>query len=89
MIAKQAVNSTARFIISEEEDLTPGPKTVSVTRSFVQILFKVKVTEKASDIDIRRGQKSTHLINLSRALYTSENRQKIPQGCENFADPFL
>ena len=78
MIAKQEVNSTARFIISEEEDLTPGPKTVSVTRSSVQILFKVKVTEKASDIDIRRGQESTHLTSLSGALYTfqqaAENR---------------
>ena len=78
MIAKQAVNSTARFIISEGEDLTPGPKTVSVPRSFVQILFKVKVTEKASDKDIRRGQESTRLTNLSGALYTahlaSENR---------------
>ena len=78
MIAKQEVNSTARFIISEEEDLTPGPKTVSVTRSFVQILFKVKVTEKASDKDIRRRQESTRLTNLSGALYTahlaSENR---------------
>lgn len=78
MIAKQEVNSTARFIISEEEDLTPGPKTVSVTRSSVQILFKVKVTEKASDKDIRRRQESTRLTNLSGALYTahlaSENR---------------
>ena len=40
---------------SEGEDLTPGPKTVSVIQSFVYILFKVKVTEKASDTDIRRG----------------------------------
>ena len=42
-------------------DLTTGPKTVSVTQNFVWILFKVKVTEKASDIDLRRGQERTHL----------------------------
>ena len=29
------VNNTARFVISKGEDLTPGPKTVSVTQSFV------------------------------------------------------
>jgi hypothetical protein len=38
-----------------ERDLTSGPKTVSVTQSFVYILFKVKVTEKAFDTDLRRG----------------------------------
>ena len=38
------------------------------------------MTEKASDIDIRRGQESTHFTSLSRALYISqlaaENRLK-------------
>ena len=57
-------------MVSEGEDLTPGPKTV--TQSFVLILFKVKVTEKTSDIDIRRGQESTHLTSLSEALHTSQ-----------------
>ena len=70
-------------MVSEEEDITLGPKTVSVTQSFVYILFKVKVTEKASD----RHQKG--LTNLSGAIYTSqlasENRQKTSQGCEHFA----
>ena len=65
-------------MVSDGEGLTLGPKTISVTQSFVQILFKVKVTEKASDKDIRRGQESTRLTNLSGALYTahlaSENR---------------
>ena len=49
-----------------------GPKTVSVTWSIVYILFKVKVTEKASDIDVRREQERTHLTTLSKALYTSQ-----------------
>ena len=77
------------FVVSKEEDLTAGPKTVSVTQSFVQILFKANVTEKVSDIDIRSGQEITPITNLSRALYTfqlaAENRLKIPQGCEHFA----
>ena len=34
------VNNTARFVISKGEDLTPGPKTVSVTQSFVYIFIK-------------------------------------------------
>ena len=59
-------------MVSDGEGLTLGPKTISVTQSFVQILFKVKVTEKASDIDNRRGQESTHLTSLSEALYTSQ-----------------
>ena len=49
------VTDATGFMVSEEEDITLGPKTVSVTQSFVYILFKVKVTEKASDTDIRRG----------------------------------
>ena len=36
------VNDVAGLMVSEGEDLTPGPKTVSVTQSFVyKILFKV------------------------------------------------
>ena len=54
------VNGAPRFMVSKG-DLTTGPKTVSVTQNFVWTLFKVKVTEKASDIDIRRGQERTHL----------------------------
>ena len=49
------VTDATGFMVSEEEDITLGPKTVSVIQSFVYILFKVKVTEKASDTDIRRG----------------------------------
>ena len=71
------VNSAARLVVSEWEDLTPEPKTVSV-RDLCRFLFKVKVTEKASDIDIRREQESIHIANLSRAVYTlllaAENR---------------
>ena len=40
------VNGAPRFRVSKE-DLTLGP-TVSVTQNLVSILFKVKVTEKAS-----------------------------------------
>ena len=49
------VTDATDFMVSEEEGITLGPKTISVTPSFVYILFKVKVTEKASDTDIRRG----------------------------------
>ena len=72
-----------------EEDITLGPKTVSVTQSFVYILLKVKVTENASDTDIEGGRSVPTSLNLSGAIYTSqlasENRQKAPQGCEHFA----
>ena len=57
---------------SEGEDLTLGPKTVSVTQNFVWILFKVKVTGKVSDTDIRRGQESARLPSLSGASYTAQ-----------------
>ena len=49
------VTDATDFMVSEEEGITLGPNTISVTPSFVYILFKVKVTEKASDTDIRRG----------------------------------
>ena len=54
------VNGAPRFMASKG-DLTLGPKTVSITQNFVSTLFKVKVTEKASDVDIRRVQESTRL----------------------------
>ena len=57
------VNGAASFVVSKKEYLTSGPKTISVTQSFVQILFKVKITEKASDID-REGQESMNLSSL-------------------------
>ena len=34
------VDDAAGFMVSKGEDLTPGPKTFSVTQSFVQILLK-------------------------------------------------
>ena len=49
------VTDATGFMVSEEEDLTLGPKTISVTQSFVYILYKVKVTEKSSHTDLRRG----------------------------------
>ena len=57
---------------SKGEDLTPGPKPVSVTQNFVSTLFKVEVTESASDTDLRRGQESTCLTSVSGVLYTSQ-----------------
>ena len=63
--------STDTFVVSEGENLTWRPKTVSITQNFVYILFKVKVTEKASDIDIRREQESTHFTSLNGVLCTS------------------
>ena len=35
MILKHTVNGAARYVVSEGEDLIQGPKTVSVTQSFV------------------------------------------------------
>ena len=80
------MNSTDTFVVSEGENLTWRPKTVSITQNFVYILFKVKVTEKASDIDIRREQESTHFTSLN-----GEKMEKlwahtilmVAQGCEH------
>ena len=62
------VTDATDFMVSEEEGITLGPKTISVTPSFVYILFKVKVTEKASDTDIRRGVVSAPLISFSKGV---------------------
>ena len=61
-----------RFMIFE--DLTSGPRTrLDHSRAFVwQSFIKVrKGTEKASDIDIRRGtSENVPLASLIKALYT-------------------
>ena len=59
------------FLISEEEDLASGPGTrLDHSRAFVyQSFVKVrKGTDKASDIDIRRGQKECPLTSISNAV---------------------
>ena len=61
------------FVISEEENLASGPGTrLDHSRAFVQQSF-IKVregTEKASDIDIRRGMENAPLTSLIKVLYT-------------------
>jgi len=66
------VNGVFGFVGFEREDLTLGSKTWSQSpRAFCNRDFiKVKMIEKASDIDIRRGRKITCLISLSRVLST-------------------
>ena len=64
------MNSVARFVVPKGEDLTPDQRQSQLLRALCRFLFEVKVTEKASDIDIRRGQKNTWLASFGRALYT-------------------
>ena len=85
------VNGAARFMVSKGELLTLDQKESQSLRALCR--FKVKVTEKASDIDIRRGQESTRLTSLSGTLYTSqlatENRLKNTSRLWEFCpDPF-
>ena len=58
------MKSGTGFTVSEGEDLTPGPKTVSVTQSFVLILLKSESDRKS----FRRGRESIRLASLSGAL---------------------
>ena len=59
-----------RFVISKEENLALGSGTrldyseLLCGRSFIT----VKGTEKASDVDIRRGMESAPLGNLSKGV---------------------
>ena len=62
---------SAKFMISEEEDLTSGPRTkVDHSRALAeQIIIKVrKGTEKASDLDIRRGLENATLTSVSKGV---------------------
>ena len=45
------------FTVSEGENLTLGPKMDLLLRLYSKVFLKCKGTEKASDIDIRKGQK--------------------------------
>ena len=58
------------FVIAEKEDLASGPGTrLDHLCSRVLLQYK-KGTEKASDIDIRRGWKEYRLLVLAMELYT-------------------
>ena len=81
-------------MISEEEDLASGPGTrLDHSRAFVQQSF-IKVregTEKASDIDIRRGMENAPLASVSKCyilfkLVITIN-QKKSQGCKDLTRP--
>ena len=60
------------YVISKEGDLASGPRTrLDHSRAFVQLSF-IKVrqgTDKAYDIDIRRGMESAPRISLSKGSY--------------------
>ena len=62
---------SARFNVSEEEDLTSGPRTkVDHSRALAeQIIIKVrKGTEKPSDMNIRRGLQNAPLTSVSKGI---------------------
>ena len=60
------------YVISKEGDLASGPRTrLDHSKAFVQPSF-IKVrqgTDKAYDIDIRRGMESAPHISLSKGSY--------------------
>ena len=58
--------NNVRFLISEEEDLASGTRTrLDHSRATL-----IKGTEKASDIDIRRGMENAPLASLIKTLPT-------------------
>ena len=62
---------SARFNVSEEEDLTSGSRTrVDHSRALAeQIIIKVrKGTEKASDMDIRKGLENAPLASVRKGV---------------------
>ena len=62
---------SAGFKISEEEDLTSGPRTrLEHSRALAyQSFIKVrKGTEKVSDMDIRRGLENATLTSVSKGV---------------------
>ena len=53
------------------EDLTPGPKAVSISRALCsRNSIKVVEAEQASDTDLRRGMRVLPSLVLARELYT-------------------
>ena len=55
-----------RIVISEEEDLALGPGLITQSFCVAEVSLQWKRAEKASDTDIRRGQRVPPLIVLSR-----------------------
>ena len=60
------------FLDSGREEFNLGPETRLDCSELLcnEVLLKYKETEKASDIDIRRGQKECPLLAFSNMLYT-------------------
>ena len=60
------------FLASRGEEFNPGPETRLDCSELLcnEVLLKYKETEKASDIDIRRGQKECPLLVFSWMLYS-------------------
>ena len=59
-----------RLVISEEENLASGPGTSLIIQELLcsRVLLKREETEKASDIDIRRGMESGPLASLTNEV---------------------
>ena len=74
------------FVIAEKEDLASGPGTrLDHLCSRVLLQYK-KGTEKASDIDIRRGMNSAHFLVLARELCVHAHTRSL-QSCPTLCDP--
>ena len=71
-------------MMTEEENLASGPETrLQALRALCSKSFnKVKKGLKASDVDIRRGQRVPHLLVLSRPYIlfqlVTNNRKVLP-----------
>ena len=71
------------FLASGGEEFNPGPVTRLDCSELLcnKVLLKYKEIEKASDIDIRRGQKECPLTSVSK-LFSS-----VAQSCPTLCDP--
>ena len=78
----------AAGLVVSEEDLTLGPKAQSQSLSFVQILVKVKVTEKASDIDIEEGRRASASLDSVQFSYSVVSNPLLPHESQKARSPY-
>ena len=72
--------------LSSREEFNPSPET-RLDRSELLVIKFIKETEKASDIDIRRGWKEYHLLVLAMELYTLQWIKRMSGGCKDLTRP--
>ena len=68
------------FLASGGEEFNPGPETRLDCSELLcnKVLLKLKEIEKASDIDIRRGQKEYSLASVSNGvIYCPVNQKNV------------